>query len=150
VDFTVTFKLPATFKTKETATLQVGGVAHHGGCDTIGYKGYIGINGGKHGFEIESGASKDYSKTFGTCSDKTDLVPGQQYTLRMTKTNVNGGVQLQTYVNGKPHCSALDKPGILTRSAVSDKCPAIDQLRVDNWPDTDKSNAISVSSPNLG
>lgn len=87
---------------------------------------------------------------FGQCVNKDDLVPDQQYTLRMTKTNVNGGVQLQTYMNGKPHCSFFDKPGIQTRSAVSKDCPAVDQLRVDSWPDTDTSNAISVSSPNLG
>ena len=76
---------------------------------------------------------------FGTCPDKTDLVPGQQYTLRMTKTNVNGGVELKTWVNGKLHCYATDRPGILTRSGVTDKCEPVDQLRVDNWPDTDTS-----------
>ena len=149
VDFTLTFKLPATFKTNETATLQVGGASHHEGCDTIGYKGYIGINGGKHGFEIESGKEKSYLGLFGTCPDKTDLVPGQQYTLRMTKKTVNGGVQLNTWVNGKPYCYAIDKPGILTRSGVNEKCEPVDQLRIDSWPDTDTSNAISVSSPYL-
>ena len=153
VDFTVTFRLPATFTTKEDTTLQVGGAAHHTGCKTDGYKGYIGINGGKHGFETETGTAKNYSTLFGDCTNKDDLVPGQQYTLRMTKKNVNGGVQLQTYVDGKPHCSYFDSPGILTRKFVSKDCPAVDQLRIDNWPEpdgTNTSNAISVSSPNLG
>jgi hypothetical protein len=29
-----------------------GGVSYHEGCDTIGYKGYIGINGGKRGLRL--------------------------------------------------------------------------------------------------
>ena len=58
---------------------------------------------GKHGFEIESGKDKNYGGLFGQCANKDDLVPGQQYTLRMTKKNVTGDVQLNTYVDGKPH-----------------------------------------------
>ncbi len=36
------------------------------------------------------------------------MKPGQTYQLRMTKKNVGANVQLNTYVNGRPHCSALD------------------------------------------
>ena len=49
------------------ATLQVGGASHHDGCDTMGYKGEIGINKGKHGFRIETGTQKNYSQYFGKC-----------------------------------------------------------------------------------
>ena len=42
------------------------------------------------------------------------LRPGETHILRMTRTNVNGGVLLQTYVDGKPLCSYLDSPGLLT------------------------------------
>ena len=154
VDFTVTVKIPENYTAKETATLQVGGASHHSGCDTTDYKGYVGINGDKNGFEIETGAKKMYHGLFGKCDPSIPtLRAGEQHTLRMTKKNVNGGVQLNTYVDGKPHCSYFDTPGIQTRSAVNKDCPPVDQLRVDNWPEpegTDTSNAISVSSPNLG
>ena len=155
VDFTVTVKIPENYTAKETATLQVGGVSHHTGCDTIGYKGYVGINGDKNGFEIESGANKQYGGLLPAKCDPSipTLKPGEQHTLRMTKKNVNGGVQLNTYVDGKPHCSYFDTPGIQTRSAVTDKCEPVDQLRIDNWPEpegTDTKYAISVSSPYLG
>ncbi len=155
VDFTVTVKIPENYVAKETATLQVGGAEHKGGCDTTGYKGYVGINGDKNGFETETGAEKNYGGLLPAKCDSSipTLRAGEQHTLRMTRTNVNGGVQLQTYVDGKPHCSYLDSPGLVPRKGVNSKCPAIDQLRIDNWPEpegTDTKYAISVSSPNLG
>ena len=54
VDFTVTVKIPENYIAKETATLQVGGAVYHTGCDTTGYKGYVGINGDKNGLKTEN------------------------------------------------------------------------------------------------
>jgi hypothetical protein len=76
-----------------------------------------------------------------------NLQPGQQYRLRVLKRNVGQNVQLNTWVNDRPHCSVLDTgKRFLTRKAISSSCPAVDQLRVDGWPDCDLSNAIFVSS----
>jgi hypothetical protein len=129
----------------------VGGSSHHEGCDASGYKGEIGINKGKHGFQIESGVSKEYSGLFGQCNNPVGLQPGPTYKLRMTKKNVGQNVRLNTYVNDRPHCSALDTTArFLKRQGDVVKCGPIDQLRIDNWPEapgTDSKNAISVSSP---
>lgn len=71
----------------------------------------------------------------------------------MTRTNVNGGVELKTYVDRKLLCSYVDSPGLVPRKGVKEGCEAVHQLRIDNWPEpegTDSKYAISVSSPNLG
>ena len=68
------------------------------------------------------------------------------------KKNVGADVQLNTYVNNKPHCSNLHKNEWVKRQGVTSNCPPIDQLRIDNWPEapgTASKNAISVSSPYL-
>ena len=79
----------------------------------------------------------------------------------MTRKNVNGGVQLNIWVNGKPQCSAFDKPDIQKRAGVNTNCAPIGIVAfffhtihccIDNWPEapgTDTKNAISVSSPYL-
>jgi hypothetical protein len=76
VDFTVTVKIPENYNANGTATLQVGGASHHTGCDILGYKGYIGINGGKPGFEVESGSAKnyDYYQVIFLCVTVADLL----------------------------------------------------------------------------
>ena len=52
----------------------------------------------------------------------------------MTKKNVGANVQLNTYVNNKPHCSVLDtKARWLKRQGDVVKCGPIDRLRIDNW-----------------
>ena len=58
VDFTVTVKIPENYNAKETGNITGRGASHHEGCDTSGYKGYVGINGDKNGFEIETGVRK--------------------------------------------------------------------------------------------
>jgi hypothetical protein len=71
----------------------------------------------------------------------------------MTRKNVNGGVQLQSYVNGQPYCSDFDSPSIKKWAGVKPGCEAIDQLRIDNWLEpegTDTKYASGVSSPYLG
>jgi hypothetical protein len=77
VDFNVTIKIPEDYCANDTATLQVGGSSHHSGCDATGYKGEIGINGGKNGFQLESGTEKLYSDVFGQCYNIGNLKPGQ-------------------------------------------------------------------------
>jgi hypothetical protein len=131
----------------DTATLQVGGVAHHSGCSTDGYKAYVGINGGNNGIGTETGVGKTYTDLHAKCDPNVgNLRPGQTYRLRALKRNVGSSVQVNTWVNGQPHCSVTHAQGILGRKFISKDCPAVDQLRVDGWPDQDLSNAISVSS----
>ena len=59
---------------------------------------------------------------------------------------MGSSVQVNTWVNNQPHCSVTHAQGILGRKYISSSCPAVDQLRVDGWPDCDMSNAISVTS----
>ena len=145
VDFNVTVKIPSTWTGTDSATLQFGGVAHHDGCDVDGYKAYVGIGGGENKLGTEMLDKKYHDLT--TCNN-IQLQPGQTYRLRALKKNIGNNIQVNTWVNGKPHCSFLDtqNPTLLTRKKIKPGCPAIDQLRVDGWPDQDLSNAISVSS----
>ncbi len=78
-----------------------------------------------------------------------NLQPGQTYRLRALKKNMGSSVQVNTWVNDKPHCSVLHAQRILGRKYKSRAGPAVDQLRVDGWPDCNLSNAISVSSGSL-
>jgi len=139
-------KIPSTWTGVDSATLQVGGVAHHDNCNTDGYKAYVGINGGDNGIGTETG-DKHYTDLHANCDKNVgNLQPGGTYRLRALKKNVGSSVQVNTWVNDKPHCSVTHAQGILGRKWISKDCPAVDQLRVDGWPDTDLSNAISVSS----
>lgn len=58
VDFRVKITIPPDYSAKDTATLQVGGSQHSGDCNVNRYKAYVGINGGKNGFDYESGSNE--------------------------------------------------------------------------------------------
>ncbi|HEY1248901.1 MAG TPA: hypothetical protein VGE97_07940, partial [Nitrososphaera sp.] len=85
VDFNVTVTIPRTWTGVDSATLQVGGVEHKDGCNTDGYKAYVGINGGDNGIGTETGIKKKYHDLKASCPGAASLQPGQTYQLRMLK-----------------------------------------------------------------
>ena len=148
-DFHVRITIPPDYKANDTATLQLGGGRHSDDCSSVaGYKGYLGINGGKTGIGIEYNTcdKKKYLDFKDTkVTENVNLRPGSTYNLRGTKENLpDGTVRVTLYLEGKQVAQVVDHGqlgnGTPFVDRQGDKSP-IDQLRIDNW--TEKKGTVS-------
>ena len=78
--------------------IKVAGTRDQKGYLWNGYKGYIGINGGKNGIGIEFGRGPNYQDFTDTkVTTRANLQPGHTYTLRATRENFGNSVRVTIY-----------------------------------------------------